>query len=155
MRRKDREITDNKKLLEIMESCDCCRLGLVDGDSAYIVPLNFGFRESGGKITLYFHGASEGKKMDLLRKNELVGFEMDAKHGLMEGRTANEYSFFYQSIMGKGKVSFITDIEEKAKALQQIMCHYSGRGDWEFKEEALNRVAVWKLEVMQLSGKEH
>lgn len=155
MRRKDREITDGKKLLEIMAGCDCCRLGLVDGDSAYIVPLNFGFRESGGKITLYFHGASEGRKMDLLKKSNMASFEMDAKHKLVEGITACEYSFLYQSIIGKGKVSFVTDNEEKAEALRQIMRHYSGRGDWELKEDALSRAAVWKLEVMQLSGKEH
>lgn len=155
MRRKDREITDEGKLLEIMARCDCCRLGFVDGDSAYMVPLNFGFCEDNGKITLYFHGASEGKKMDLLMAHNIVSFEMDTKHELAEGGTACEYSFLYQSIMGKGKVFVITQKNQKTDALRQIMSHYSDRRDWEIKEEVLDRVAVWKLEVTQWSGKEH
>ena len=62
MRRKDREITSYDKMLEIMQSCDCCRIGLKDKDGVYILPLNFGYEEKSGKLTLYFHGASEGKK---------------------------------------------------------------------------------------------
>ena len=64
MRRKDREITSYDKMLEIMQSCDCCRIGLKDKDGVYILPLNFGYEEKSGKLTLYFHGASEGKKID-------------------------------------------------------------------------------------------
>ena len=41
MRRKDREVTDFDKMMEILSACDCCRLGLVDENGAYIVPLNF------------------------------------------------------------------------------------------------------------------
>ena len=46
MRRAEREVTQLGQMLEIMERCDCCRLGLGDGDSVYIVPLNFGWKRS-------------------------------------------------------------------------------------------------------------
>ena len=42
MRRKDREVTDFSRMLEIVQRCDCCRIGLVEDGEAYIVPLNFG-----------------------------------------------------------------------------------------------------------------
>ena len=65
MRRRDREITDREKMLEIVAECDCCRLGLVDNGEAYIVPMNFGFEDAGSALTLYFHCAAEGRKLDL------------------------------------------------------------------------------------------
>ena len=78
MRRAEREVTQLGQMLEIMERCDCCRLGLGDGDSVYIVPLNFGWKETAGKITLFFHGAEAGKKMERLNALPRAGFEMDA-----------------------------------------------------------------------------
>lgn len=67
MRRNDREITEQNKMMEILSACECCRLGLIDENGAYIVPLNFGYEEVEGKIFLYFHGAADGKKFDLIR----------------------------------------------------------------------------------------
>ena len=55
MRRKEREVTDYNKMIEMLKSCDCCRIGLVDDKGAYIVPMNFGYEDNNGKLTLYFH----------------------------------------------------------------------------------------------------
>ena len=49
MRRADREVTDPVKIREIITSCDCCRLGLCDGERAYVVPLDFGLEERDGR----------------------------------------------------------------------------------------------------------
>lgn len=35
MRRKDREIADFHKMIEILKECDCCRIGLVDDNGTY------------------------------------------------------------------------------------------------------------------------
>ena len=69
MRRKDREVTDFSRMLEILYACDCCRLGLVDGGEAYIVPMNFGIAREDGNLVLYFHAAKEGRKIDLLKSS--------------------------------------------------------------------------------------
>lgn len=42
MRRKDREITDFDEIVAIMRKCDVCRIAVNDGDTPYIVPMNFG-----------------------------------------------------------------------------------------------------------------
>lgn len=60
MRRKDREVTDPAKIQDIMERCTCCRVGFNDDGEVYIVPLNFGYKISDDKYTLYFHAT--GKK---------------------------------------------------------------------------------------------
>lgn len=155
MRRKDREITDFNKMLEIMQKCDCCRLGFKDEDSVYILPLNFGIKEDDENIVLYFHGATEGKKIDLVKSQNQIGFEMDTKHELVEKETACGYSYLYQSIMGSGEVSLVDDVSEKITGLQSIMNHYSGKKDWNFTEEMVKRVAVIKLIVNKWTCKEH
>lgn len=155
MRRKDREITENKKINEIVQTCACCRLGFCDEGKVYIVPLNFGYEEIGSQKIFYFHGASEGKKIDLIQKTHYASFEMDTNYKLHRGEKACDFSVQFQSVMGEGVVNFIEDEEERKHALQQIMYHNSKKRDWEFSKEMLAVTAIFKLEVESLSCKEH
>ncbi len=81
MRRNEHELTDQERIDTLIGSCQVCRLGFVDGDRPYIVPLNFGYALDGGRRIFYFHGAREGRKMDLARRNGTAGFELDAALG--------------------------------------------------------------------------
>ena len=63
MRRKEREVVKSEEIAEVLDSCKVCRLGVQDEDGVYIVPLNYGYVMENGVLTLYFHGAKEGKKM--------------------------------------------------------------------------------------------
>ena len=155
MRRADREIREFDRMLAVADARDCCRLGLLDDAGAYIVPLNFGYEAEGEKLTLYFHGAGQGKKIDLIREQKSASFEMDTRHALVEGETACAYSYRYQSVMGRGRIRLIEEYEEKVHGLQAIMAHYSRDREFAFGEEAVNRTAVIKLEVEAWSCKEH
>lgn len=155
MRRKDREVTEIEKMLEIMKNCDCCRLGLVDNLKAYIVPMNFGIVYENEKISLYFHSAKEGNKINLIENQPEISFEMDSKHQVEKGETACEYSYFYQSIMGFGKVSFIEDISLKKYALQKIMEHYEPGKMWEFNDSVVKNTVVMRLDISNWTCKEH
>lgn len=88
MRRNDREITESQKIDEIINSCHCVRLGFVDGDKAYIVPLNFGFTHNDCKRIFYFHSAKDGRKVELIHKTHYAAFEMDTSYTLHEGSIA-------------------------------------------------------------------
>lgn len=155
MRRKDREVTDFSKMIEIMKSCDCCRLGLVDGNEAYIVPMNFGYDIMNEQIILYFHCASEGRKMDLLPRQSVISFEMDTKHKLAEGNLGCEFSYLYQCIMGTGTLEIVSNMKEKIDGLRKIMDHYTNQTQWEFSEKVVDRTKVLKLSVRTWSCKEH
>lgn len=156
MRRRDREIQEEETMLEIMKNCDCCRLGLMDGQQAYIVPMNFGFAKENGRLSLYFHCAAEGKKLELLKTQTCVSFEMDSGHGLVTGKRGCDYSFFYRSILGTGNVEFLTTPDEKANGLTQILAHYDpARVNWEFSPNLLARTCVLKLTVTDWSCKAH
>lgn len=99
-RRSDSEIKDFNKIVEVMEKCDVCRLALLDEEYPYILPLNFGMQVSGGQITLYFHGATEGKKYELMAKNNKASFEMDCSLRLVAQK--DMCTMEYESVIGNG-----------------------------------------------------
>lgn len=155
MRRKDREVTEFGAMVEIVKACGVCRLGLTDGEGAYIVPLNFGYEAGDGALVLYFHGADAGKKLALLRANPAASFEMDTGHRLVPGDQAEEYTYAYRSVMGRGTVEFLEGREARLAGLNRIMAHYSGREDWPVSEAMLDRTAVYRLRVCSWTAKEH
>lgn len=155
MRRKDREVTDVRRIGSIIAACHCCRLGFSDEGKAYIVPLHFGYEEKDGSYVFYFHSAEEGRKIGLIEKTHYAAFEMDANMEIYGRETACSYAARFQSVMGGGKVSFVEEREEKLFALRAIMRHNTGRDDWAFEESMLRAVCVFKLEAEELSCKEH
>ena len=155
MRRKDREVTDLMKIESIISRCTCCRIGFYDDGEVYIVPLNFGYVAKDDTYIFYFHGAKEGRKIELIKKNPVVGFEMDTNYALHEGDLACGYSARFQSIIGNGVVSIVSEINEKKLGLSLLMEHNTGKRNWDFDEKRVNSVTVFKLEVTKMSCKEH
>lgn len=109
MRRQEREVVDKERIDAIIRKNKVLRLGLNDQGETYIVPLNFGFESKDSKRYFYFHSAPAGRKVDLLRQNPKVSFEMDCNFEVMPGATACAYSAQYQSVMGQGVVQELTD----------------------------------------------
>ena len=158
MRRKDREITDPAKIADVISRCTCCRIGFCEDGEVYIVPLNFGYEIKDNVYTFYFHGAKEGRKIDLIRKNPKVGFEMDtdfAVYATGRSETACDYTARFQSVIGNGIVSIVSEREEKKLGLSLLMEHSVGKRDWVFQDQMVEAAAVFKLEVTKLSCKEH
>ena len=155
MRRKDREVTDCVKIENIINQCSCCRIGFYDDGEVYIVPLNFGYEIKDNIYTFYFHGAKEGRKIDLIKKNPTVGFEMDTNYALKEADLACGHSARFQSVIGNGVVSIVSEINEKKLGISLIMEHNTGKRDWNFDEKMVNAATVFKLKVTGMSCKEH
>ncbi|MDR1932637.1 MAG: pyridoxamine 5'-phosphate oxidase family protein [Spirochaetales bacterium] len=153
MRRKDREIESPEEKLRILDGCTVCRLAMADNNEPYIVPLNFGYTYKDEVLTLYFHSAREGKKIDIMKKNARVCFEMDGGHSLVEADTACGYGYAYESVTGSGSVVFIEDPAEKAFGLNMLMKRQTGKGDFAFPESALAGLAVYKVVASSFTGK--
>ncbi len=149
MRRKDRQTSDEAGIESIIAQSRVCRLAMIDGDRPYIVPLCFGYRDG----FLFFHGASRGKKIDLLRKNPNVCFEFDLLDGTVEAEKACDWSMKYRSVIGFGRAVFIEDPEEKRRALFVIMQQYSDR-IFRFPDSILKATAVFKVRIETMTGKE-
>jgi nitroimidazol reductase NimA-like FMN-containing flavoprotein (pyridoxamine 5'-phosphate oxidase superfamily) len=154
MRRSDREIKDTAEIIAVIQAHKVCRLALADGDTPYIVPLNYGYECAGDNLTLYFHGAGEGKKIDIIKKNPHVCFEMDGEHKLTPGETDCEYGFDFASVIGFGTAAFIEDTAEKVRALQILMRHQTGEDrEFSFAAPHLAAVTVFKVVSASFTGK--
>lgn len=148
MRRKDKEISDESGIEAIIKKTNVCRLGMVNGNKPYIVPLCFGYHDN----VLYFHGSLKGRKIDLIRKNPNVCFEFDLITETIESENACDWSIKYQSVIGFGKAVFIESSNEKRKALSIIMGQYSDQ-PFQFPENMLKATAVIKVEIESMTSK--
>lgn len=150
MRRKDKQIENKETIEKVINESLVCRLALAKENVPYLVPVSFGYD---GKC-LYVHTAKEGKKIDYLESNNQVCFEFDINVKTIEHESvACKWTTSYQSVIGFGKMTEITDFEEAAYALNQIMLHYSGK-EWEMTEKMLATVKMWKIEIEEMTGKE-
>lgn len=155
MRRKDREVTEHKMMEEFIADCHCCRIGFNDDGEVYIVPMNFGYEIEDGMDVFYFHCAKEGRKLDIIRKNPKVGFELDYHYKLKVGEQACSCSARFRSLIGTGTIGFVEELEAKKKGLISLMKQTTKRADWEFVPEMLEKVCVLKLAVESMTCKEH
>ena len=152
MRREDREVTDRNEIIEIMRRCDVCRLAIHDEEYPYIVPLNFGLLVDEDSMTLVFHSALEGTKLDLLKIDNRVSFEMDCQHQLQYFEEKGICTMAYESVIGRGRITFLEG-EEKFGCLQAIMEQYHHRKDVYFNPATVERTAVYVLQVESVTGK--
>lgn len=150
--RREREITDTDKIIEILDKAKVLHLGLVDGDEAYVVPMNYGYVFESGKLVLYLHGARRGRKLDLIRKNPKVFFEAECDITPFEGDVACKYGIAYSSVMGRGVAEIIEEPKEKMRALSRLMKTQTQK-DFEFNEKLVSVVSVIRINVSEFTAK--
>ena len=153
MRRSEYQIKDTEKLIELLDECKIMRVAMIDGDVPYIVPVNYGYELSEGVLTMYFHCATEGRKIDIIGKNSNVCFELDGRFELVMGADACSTSCKYASIIGSGKAEFISGVKEKTEALCLIMKQQTGMPVKDFPEAALAKTAVLAIRSTDFTGK--
>jgi nitroimidazol reductase NimA-like FMN-containing flavoprotein (pyridoxamine 5'-phosphate oxidase superfamily) len=155
MRRKDKEIIDIDEKLEIIAKCKICRLGLSENNYPYIVPLNYGFSYDEQKLTLYFHCATEGRKIDIIQKNNNACFEIDCDTKLIEGKNPCDCAYEFKSIIGFGKIIFLDTKDEKINGLNYLIKQQTEKDiKHDFNENELNNVVVFKMLVDEFTGKQ-
>lgn len=157
MRRSDRQVNDVDDIFKIIDRCDVLHLAMVDGNNLpYVVALNFGYEREGDDLILYVHSAKEGKKIDLLKQNPNVYFEMDCGHEFVPGTTEKpcQAGYRYDSVMGSGVARFLDDFEEKSHALNTLMQHVGRTNEvYHFPEEVVARTCVFSIRCKDFTGK--
>jgi len=152
MRRKDRELNLKDDIQEIIKLGDVCRVAMFAGEYPYIIPLNYGYEWS-EQLKLYFHSATEGRKVDLLKLNNNVGFEIDINHELVTADEACNWGMKYKSVVGFGKMIEIASNKEKVHALDLLMEHYGFKGKPLYPAIMLMKIRIYCLEVCNITGK--
>ena len=150
MRKDQREVMDFDKIVSIIDACQTMRLGLNGGDYPYIVPLTFGYKAENGAITAYFHCATEGRKIDLIKADSRACVELDALHGYVE--TGHSVTADYESVIAFGKVEKCEG-EEKVEGISRLLQH-TGYAQYSAEQcAALPIVDVYKIECRSFTGK--
>ena len=128
MRRKDREVININEIDKILIQCKTCHVAMVNDGAPYVVPLSYGYKIfDGSLLELYFHSALEGKKLDILKNNNKVCFEMAYEGELVCADTPCNSGYYFASVIGYGNVIFIDDVNKKCEALSIMFKHQSGR----------------------------
>jgi nitroimidazol reductase NimA-like FMN-containing flavoprotein (pyridoxamine 5'-phosphate oxidase superfamily) len=148
MRRKDREIVDRKGMESVIRKASVCHLAMCDGGSPYVVPLCFGYEDG----TLYFHSAAEGRKLEVLRRNDRVCFEISVDHEIMILGDPCHWDMRYRCVIGFGRASFIEDQDEKHRALDAIVAQYTA-GSFTYPEDTVKSMVVIRVEIESMTGK--
>jgi len=150
MRRGEKEIVDREELYRILDEAMVMRLGMLDGERPYVVPLNFA-REGD---ELWFHAARAGRKLDCLRAAPAVCVEADRFLTLQSGpRACDDWTAHYESVIGFGRAEIVEDAATKLHGLRAIMRKYSGRDDWGFPDASVKGTAVVRIRLDALTGK--
>lgn len=153
MRRKDREITDFNRIVEIVDKCDIVRLGLAAGDYPYVVPVNFAYTAEGGQLCIYIHGAMAGRKFEMLKNNPCGTFLIDNPIKMECLYEDHDVTMRYESVMGKFTAELL-DGEARQKAIDDvIMARYEETKNFEYNKPTVARTAVFKLTVTEMVGK--
>jgi nitroimidazol reductase NimA-like FMN-containing flavoprotein (pyridoxamine 5'-phosphate oxidase superfamily) len=152
MRRNERGISDIQIIEEIIRKADVCRIAIANGNIPYIVTMNYGY-EGIPEQRLYFHCANEGKKLEMIRKNNYVCFEMDTDHQIYSGIKGCDWGMKYSSVVGYGNISIITETEAIKTGLNCIMSHYGSEGEYFYDEKVLERTTILRLDIIEMTGK--
>ncbi len=152
MRRGEREIRGRQGIESVIKRARVCRVGFVDGKKPYVLPFNFGY--SRGVFVL--HCAAEGRKLDIIRRNNNVCVEIDSDHAYKNENSdeACKYGFNYRSVVAEGTARLVNSRAGKIRALKILMKHQTGRAFGSFNEEALSRTRVMIIKVLKISGKQ-
>jgi len=152
MTKRERQITDLKQILDILDKGKVLHLGLCVQDEPYVVPMNYGYIQEEGNLVIYLHSAVRGKKLDMIAANPKVFFEIDCDLLPFVGVLPCQYGLSYSSVMGKGMARIVEDVEEKKKAMTILMKTQTGK-DFSFEDRLVSMVAVIRIDVAEYTAK--
>lgn len=152
MTRREREVTEEKEILRILDEGKVLHLGLCDREIPYVLPMNYGYTYIDGRYTFYIHGAAKGYKYELIKNNSNAAFSIEANVKPFEGELPCQYGTSYESVCARGKAYILEDVEEKKKALSILMKTQTGK-DFTFEDKMVSIVNVVRIDVTELTAK--
>ena len=152
MRRSDRQLQDIREICAILDACKTCYVGMVENGAPYVVPLSYGYTMEDGILTLYFHSAMEGRKMDIWMRQRHVCFAISSEGALQTAASPCGYGYAYSSVMGRGEIGFMQDAVDKCRALEILCRHQTGQTVVLTAQQAGN-VCVYKIVCRDFTAK--
>lgn len=152
MTKRELQVTDPHQIRDILNKAKVLHLGLCVDNEPYVVPMNYGYIMEGETLVLYLHSAVQGKKLDMIRANPRVFFELDCDRMPFEGEKPCQYGLVYSSVMGRGTARIVEDVEEKIRAMTMLMKTQTGK-DFSFNDRLVSIVSVIRIDVTEYTAK--
>jgi len=150
MRKKEKEVADARIINDIFATAEVCRIAMVDDGEPYVVPLNFGYRDN----TLYIHSAGAGRKIDILKRNSRVCFEIEGASAIIKHAEPCHWGTKSRSLIGYGRVEIVTDFQEKKRGLDIILAHYGKTDQNVYDEKQLRAVVILRISIESVTCKQ-
>lgn len=146
-------IEDKQRVEEILSRCDICFVGITDLEgNPYVIPMNFGYRDG----VIYLHSGPTGSSIDMLAHNSRVCITFSIDHELVfqHPKVACSYRMKAKSVICRGNVGFIEEMDDKREALNILMQHYSSR-EFIYSDPAVRNVKIWEVPIDNVTAKEY
>jgi len=153
MRRSDREITDFDEIIAVLGRCPIGHIGLVDEQGPYIVPVNFGFEVTDGRVVVWCHGAQSGRKAGAIAADPRVCFEAEICHDLVTDVPFGEMTTVYESVIGFGQARYVTAPDEMRHGLTVLVDAYAPGRSGDIPSQPPANVAVLRIDLDRITGK--
>lgn len=154
MRRAHQLVDDDETLARWLADAAVGRLATIDEDGYPIIkPVNFAYEDG----HVYFHSALEGEKLDDIRRNPMVGFEVDRLFSVTPPPERGcQTHCFYQSVVARGRARILDDTTErglKEHALRLIVAKYAPKVV-DAPLDTVDATAVVEITIEHMTGKE-
>jgi len=150
MRRRSREIVDRTEIDAILHGDKVMHLALAQDNVPFLVPVFYGFD---GKA-LYVHSASAGTKIEILKRNNQVCFEISTGHGVVTADAACDFEAKHRTVIGFGRAVFVDDDAEKVRALDLIVGRFT-EAKFDYPAAKLAITTVIRIDIDSIKGKSY
>ncbi len=148
MKKKERQ-TDTKRALSILANCEFATLATINADNTpYCIPISVVLVDK----HVYFHCATEGKKIDNILRNSSVCISCVGQTKLLP----ENFTTAYESTVVSGKCEIVEDETQKIMALKAISEKYASSNMASFEKTVrawINRTTVCKISIIEITGK--
>lgn len=152
MRRKDKEISDKNEIEDLLASSTVGRLGTCANGIPYITPMNFTYDKETSKI--FLHCANEGRKLDNIRINPTVCFEVEEVKNVIVKQPSCASSVAYRSVIVFGSIKILSNLNTKNYALQKLAEKYAPQNPrTPFTDAMLHKTNVLEIEIKEMTAK--
>ena len=138
---------------ELLYRAEVGRIGTINKNgSPYVLPMHFVYQE--GKI--YLHGLPKGQKIENIRANPKVCFEVDEMLSLLYENVENpcDVNTEFNSVIVQGTAKIVNDLDEKRFALQKIVEKFTPHlKDMEIPMGMIGGTAVICVEIEECVGR--
>jgi hypothetical protein len=152
IRRKEKAITNIDEMKQIIQQAEHVTLGMCKDNIPYLVTVSHGYDPE--RNYLFFHCANEGKKIDILKENNIVWGQAMIDKGYVQGKCDH----LYATTQFKGRVVFLEDFEQKKTALLNMIHKLDNQPERVIQEQittqSVNRVTIAQVEIEFMTGKQ-